>query len=209
MAYEPAGLEFLFASLLAYGSRSLGRRTRPLRVELAHPGPEDRRAHEEIFREVRFGAGENVMWIHAAALELPHQTADRSLLAILTSHADALLSQLPARPRGVSERARAAIAEELPRGNPSAEGIARKLAISLRTLHRRLAEEGTTHGELVDDVRRAQALLHLASPRFSIGEISFLLGFAHPNAFHKAFKRWTRMTPMQYRERQAELGTMG
>ena len=47
---------------------------------------------------------------------------------------------------------------------------------------------------------RTQAMLHLSSNRFTIGEISFLLGFAHPNGFHKAFKRWTRMTPAQYRE---------
>jgi AraC-like DNA-binding protein len=45
-------------------------------------------------------------------------------------------------------------------------------------------------------------MLHLSSSRFSIGEISFLLGFAHPNGFHKAFKRWTRMTPAQYRDEQ-------
>ena len=48
--------------------------------------------------------------------------------------------------------------------------------------------------------RRFCAGLHLSGNRFSIGEISFLLGFAHPNGFHKAFKRWTRMTPAQYRE---------
>jgi AraC-like DNA-binding protein len=92
------------------------------------------------------------------------------------------------------------IAETLLAGHSGADQVARRLAVSLRTLHRRLAEEGTSHGELVDEVRREQAMLHLASNRFSIGEIAFLLGFAHPNGFHKAFKRWTRMTPAQYRE---------
>jgi len=194
----PASIEFLFASLLAYGSRSVGHRTRPLRVELAHPGPADASAYEEWFREVRFGAAEHVMWIHAAALELPHCSPDRSLLQILTSHADGLLRQLAPRPLGFAERARAAIAEDLST-NPGAGHIARRLAVSVRTLHRRLAEDGTSHGVLVDDVRRAEAMMHLAGTRFAIGEISFLLGFAHPNAFHKAFKRWTHMTPVQYR----------
>jgi AraC-like DNA-binding protein len=193
-------IEFLFASLLAYGSRSVGHPTRPLRVELAHAGPADQRLYVEAFREVRFGCEEHAMWLTAAALDLPHCAPDRSLLQILTHHADGLLAQLSPRPHGFAERARAVIAETLSSGRSGAELVARRLAVSLRTLHRRLAEDGTSHGELVDDVRRAQAMLHLQGNRFSIGEISFLLGFAHPNAFHKAFKRWTRMTPAQYRD---------
>jgi AraC-like DNA-binding protein len=197
--HPPAGIEFLFAKLLAFGARSIGHRTRPLRVDFAHAGPADTAIYEETFREVRFGCEANAMWMTAAALSQPHCASDRSLLQILTSHADGLLRQL-ARPPGFADRARAVITETLLAGHASADQIARRLAVSLRTLHRRLAEEGTSHGELIDDVRREQAMLHLAGNRFSIGEISFLLGFPHPNGFHKAFKRWTRMTPAQYRE---------
>jgi AraC-like DNA-binding protein len=201
--HDAAAIEFLFASLLAYGSRSIGHPTRPLRVELAHAGPAgqaDTRIYDEVFREVRFGCDANTMWLTASALELPHCAPDRSLLEILTNHGDALLRQLSPRPPGIAERARSVIAETLLAGHSGADQIARRLAVSLRTLHRRLAEEGTSHGELVDEVRREQAMLHLASNQFSIGEIAFLLGFSHPNGFHKAFKRWTRMTPVQYRE---------
>ena len=192
-----AGMEFLFASLLTCGSRSVGHPTRPQRVDFTHEAPADTRIYEEVFREVRFGCEANVMWLKSAALDLPHCDPDRSLLRILTNHADELLSQLPRAP-SFSERARAVISDL--RSHSGADQVARRLAVSLRTLHRRLAEEGTSHGELVDEVRREQAMLHLASNRFSIGEIAFLLGFAHPNGFHKAFKRWTRMTPAQYRE---------
>src|ERR1041384_114286 len=139
------------------------------------------------------------MWLNAAALDLPHCAPDRGLLQILTNHADRPLRQLSP-PAGFAERARAVITETLLAGNSSAEQVARKLAVSLRTLHRRLAEEGTSHRELVDDGRRTQAGPHLSGNQFSIGEISSLLGFAPPNGFHRAFKRWTRMTPAQYRE---------
>ena len=205
LEHPPAGIEFLFASLLSYGSRSIGHRTRPLRVDFRHPRPArpagavDTAVYEEVFREVRFGCEADAMWCTTAALNRPHCRPDRSLLQILTNHADALLRQL-ARPPAFAERARAVIGETLLAGHSGADQVARRLAVSLRTLHRRLAEEGTSHGELVDDVRREQAMLHLAGNRFSIGEISFLLGFAHPNGFHKAFKRWTRVTPAQYRE---------
>jgi AraC-like DNA-binding protein len=199
LAHAPAAIEFLFASLLAYGSRSVGHSTRPQRVDFTHEGPADTSLYDETFREVRFGCETNAMWISVAALEVPHRAPDRSLLQILTTHADGLLAQL-SRPPGFAERARGVIGETLLAGHSAADQVARRLAVSLRTLHRRLAEEGTSHGELLDDVRREQAMLHLASNRFSIGEIAFLLGFAHPNGFHKAFKRWTRMTPAQYRE---------
>jgi AraC-like DNA-binding protein len=195
----PASIEFLFASLLEYGGRFVGRRMRPLRIDFAHSGAPST-AYDETFREVRFDAPEHCMWFPAVALDLPHQAPDSSLLQILTSHADGLLRQLSPRAPSFAERVRQAIADELSAGNPGAENVARRLAVSLRTLHRRLAEEQTSHRELMDDVRRAQAMLHLASTRFSIGEISFILGFAHPNAFHKAFKRWTGMTPAQARE---------
>ncbi len=198
--HVPVFIEFAFASLLAYGSRSLGHRTRPLRVELAHSGPSDTSVYEETFREVQFDAPEHVMWIKAAALDLPHCAPDPSLLEILTSHADGLLRQLARPSRSFSERARAAIARELSAGHVGAEHTARRLAVSLRTLYRRLAEEGTSHGEVVDDVRRSEAMRHLSESSFSIAEISFLLGFAHPNAFHKAFKRWTGVTPAHFRE---------
>jgi len=200
VARVAAGTDFLFASLLAYGARSVGYATRPLRLELAHPGPADRAIYEEVFREVRFDADENVMWLNASALDVPHRAPDPSLLQILTHHADELLRQLSPRPSGFAARARGAIGETLLAGQSGAEPVARRLGVSLRTFHRRLAEEGTSHGELVDDVRRSQAMLHLSGNQFSIGEISFLLGFAHPNGFHKAFKRWTRLTPAQYRE---------
>jgi AraC-like DNA-binding protein len=201
--HAPAGTDFLFASLLAYGSRSVGYPTRPLRIEFTHPAPANKEIYETTFREARFGCEENAMWLNAAALDLPHRAPDPSLLQILTNHADGLLRQLSPRASGFAERARAAIGETLLAGNSGAEQVARRLGVSLRTLHRRLAEEGASHGELVDEVRRSQAMLHLSGSRFSIGEISFLLGFAHPNGFHKAFKRWTRMTPAQYREEQA------
>lgn len=202
LPHIPAGMEFMFAVLLAYGSRSVGHPTRPLRVEFTHPGPTDPAVlavYEQAFREVRFNCEVNAMWLASAALERPHSAADPALMQILTNHADDLLRQL-ARPPRFADRARGVIAQTLLAGHASADQVARRLAVSLRTLHRRLAEDGTSHGELVDDVRREQAMLHLAGNRFSIGEISFLLGFGHPNAFHKAFKRWTRMTPAQYRD---------
>ncbi|TMQ04244.1 MAG: AraC family transcriptional regulator [Deltaproteobacteria bacterium] len=133
LEHPPAGIEFLFASLLSYGSRSIGHRTRPLRVDFRHPRPArpagavDTAVYEEVFREVRFGCEADAMWCTTAALNRPHCRPDRSLLQILTNHADALLRQL-ARPPAFAERARAVIGETLLAGHSGADQVARRVA---------------------------------------------------------------------------------
>ena len=77
--------------------------------------------------------------------------------------------------------------------------VAKRLGVSDRTLHRRLADEGTSHSELLDEARRERAMILLADRSLSAAEISFLLGYSEPGAFFRAFKRWTGKTPGAYR----------
>ena len=82
---------------------------------------------------------------------------------------------------------------------PSAELLAKQLAMSPRTLRRRLAEAGTTFGELRGDVALELARACLARG-LSTAETAFALGYAEPSAFFRAFKGWTGMTPRQFSE---------
>jgi AraC-like DNA-binding protein len=74
--------------------------------------------------------------------------------------------------------------------------------MSPRTLGRRLAEEGTTFSELLDDLRRQLALRYVGTETHGLSEVAFLLGFSDVAAFYRAFKRWTGRTPLQYRHSQ-------
>jgi AraC-like DNA-binding protein len=69
------------------------------------------------------------------------------------------------------------------------------LHVSERSLQRRLDAEGTSFAQLVDEVRRDLALRYVADARIALGEVAYLLGFAEPSPFYRAFKRWTGMTP--------------
>jgi AraC-like DNA-binding protein len=73
--------------------------------------------------------------------------------------------------------------------------------MSVRTLNRGLAAEGTTYREVLEQIRRELASRHLANAQSSIGEVAFLLGFSELSAFHRAFKRWTGQTPAEFRRR--------
>jgi AraC-like DNA-binding protein len=79
--------------------------------------------------------------------------------------------------------------------------VARHLHLSPRTLHRRLALEGTSYRALRDAVRREQALQMLEKTAHSIADIATALGYSEPSAFFRAFVAWTGMAPTLYRNR--------
>ena len=89
----------------------------------------------------------------------------------------------------------------LPHGKAKAENVAEALALSLRTLARRLADEGTTYGEVVDQLRKSLATQYLNDPGMSLGQIAWLLGYEGSTSFNHAFKRWTGRSPSVDRSR--------
>ena len=83
-----------------------------------------------------------------------------------------------------------------------ADSLARQCHMSRQTLYRKLKREGLSFHDLVEDIRKDKALRYVASDHYALGEIAFLLGFSELSAFSRAFKRWTGMTPAQFREQQ-------
>ena len=94
---------------------------------------------------------------------------------------------------------RAKIIERLPSGHVTQEEIAQELNMSLRNMQRRLRGEGTSFTQLLDDTRRTLATQYVRSRRLSINEITYLLGFSEPSNFSRAFKRWTGLSPSEFR----------
>ena len=74
--------------------------------------------------------------------------------------------------------------------------------MSPRTLGRKLQHEGTSFKHLLDDLRRRMALRYVDGQELGLSEIAFLLGFSQTAAFHRAFKRWTAQTPLEYRRQR-------
>jgi AraC-like DNA-binding protein len=198
-ALTRAYAEYLFAALYLR-TRDAGRTDYALRcVELTHPAPASSREHERVFGcPVRFGAAACRMTIDRAVWDTPLVAAEPSLYELLDDHAATLLGRLPAAP-GITAQLRRAIAGELRGGDPSLERVARTLAMSTRTLQRRLGELGVSFADLVDEVRHAVAASYLADRAIAIGEVAYLLGFAEQSSFTRAFKRWTGQTPSDYR----------
>ena len=86
-------------------------------------------------------------------------------------------------------------------GDPGIDTIAGTLGLNLRTVQRRLKDEGTTYRELRDSFRHTTACKLLTNPRVPIKEIAFLLGYQELGAFYRAFRRWEDDSPMDYRNK--------
>lgn len=93
------------------------------------------------------------------------------------------------------ERVRACLIEILASGQCAMVDVAKRLAISPRTLQRRLQEEDTSFKQELSDLRAELANHYLANTPYSSAEISFLLGYSEPSSFFRAFHIWTGTTP--------------
>lgn len=103
------------------------------------------------------------------------------------------------RTAGMTERVRSTLLEALPAGEVSMQSISRKLAVSARTLQRKLQEEGTSFQQTLDTLRDSLAHHYLRNTEMTSAEISFLLGFEDANSFTRAFQGWTGKTPQTVR----------
>ena len=80
--------------------------------------------------------------------------------------------------------------------------LARRLHLSERTLQRRLADEGSSYQQLLNDTRRQLAERYLRDGQLAATEIALLLGYSEPSVFFRAFRQWTGLTPGEYRASQ-------
>ncbi|MEZ5751722.1 MAG: AraC family transcriptional regulator ligand-binding domain-containing protein [Paracoccaceae bacterium] len=103
---------------------------------------------------------------------------------------------------GMGARVENVLLEMLPSGRTQIDDVASELAISRRSLQRRLSEEGTSWLNVLNTARMRLAQHYLTNTNLGSAEASFLLGFEDPNSFFRAFRRWTASTPEAWREAQ-------
>jgi AraC-like DNA-binding protein len=163
-------------------------------VRFAHPAPARITEHRRLFGPtVCFGASRTELVVTAATLALPLRTARPGLAAILAARLDEVT--LAGRAPAFSLRVRQEVLEHLGQRRVSAASVARGLAVSERTLHRRLAAEGTTLRGLLDQTRHVRAVEMLDGDRYPVKEVATALGFASARSLHRAYRRWTGTTP--------------
>jgi AraC-like DNA-binding protein len=192
--------ELVVTGLIRTARRSLGVWQPPLGVELEHPEPEYASEYEAILEcPVRFGAPATQIHFSRSLLDAPHIHENTGLFQLLSSRADLSMASLGS---PISSKVGALLVDLVREGErPVMPVVARRLGVSPRTLRRRLQEEGRTFADIADHAMADVARRLLHQPEHTIQEVADRLGFSEPSAFHRAFKRWTGLTPRQFRDR--------
>lgn len=194
----PESIDAFISLFLRFCRSQLGRDYSPLRVALRRPRPAHFERFESVLRcPIEFGASRNAVWFAREAFERPLPDANPEL----ARHNDEVVLRYLSHfdRENLRTRVRAALIEILPAGEPGIAKVADALHLSVRSLQRKLADESTSFDALLNEARHELALSYLRNPRYGIGEITFLLGFSDASAFARAFKRWSGMTPTQFR----------
>ena len=110
------------------------------------------------------------------------------------------IDEPPPVPDSLAKRIELLLPSYLNREKMGLDGIADGLGVSRRTLQRRLAEDGTSLTEVVDEWRFTTAVRLLGEEFSSLADISAALGYANVPNFERAFRRWTGTTPGRYRD---------
>ncbi|MGH8447234.1 MAG: AraC-like transcriptional regulator QhpR [Solimonas sp.] len=192
--------ELSIAKMLA-ATRRLGPDSEwaPAQVHFEHPAPADPAAQRRLFgAPVHFSQPRNALifersWLdtplRGAALGVEFQAAIASATAIANDELS-LVAALKGR-----------ILRALPEGAATIEAIAGQLALSERTLQRRLQAAGLNFQQLVEQLRFETACRLLCQGHLPLTEIGYLLGYSEPSAFSRAFRRWSGASPLAYRRR--------
>ena len=205
LAMPPAAYEFVLALVLLRARRLTGMPgLSPREVHFVHPQPADDRLHAKVFGcPLRFDMPITQVVMPAHVLDMPLASAEPGLAKLLEHQADGMLERLP-RSDKLGARVRTLLSGKTSLRSSSAEGTARALGVSERSLCRKLNAEGTSYRELLDEARMHTALRDLEQTSRSIGEIAYQLGFASTQAFHRAFRRWTGATASAHRTEARE-----
>lgn len=160
-----------------------------------YPEPDYYARYRDRLPAARFDMGVNQLRFPADSLDIGPETANAATAALVEEQFRGELEQL-----GLSGDPVTWV-RALLRSSPGADlsEVASSLAVSPRTLKRRLAGQGTTFSAVADDVRRLEGIRLLRTTSASIEQIAGQLGYSDPSNFVRAFRRWTGRTPGAYR----------
>jgi len=196
--WPPQGTDALLTAIMAIIRAITYDEFAPIDVTMRHEKPPCHRQLSTYFRcPIAYGADENRLSFRRAQITkfLPRQNP-----AIAQAADDIAGQYIRAMDRAdVLTRARIILVGMLPDGVPSRPELSHRLHMSDRTLARRLRDQGTSFREMLDDARRELSIGYMRQPRYSIMEVTYLLGFSDQSNFARWFRKWAGKSPTEFR----------
>lgn len=162
--------------------------------------PDDVEYYQTLFQsDVKFSQHGNALVFPASYLDMPLVQNDDSLRSFLKTAPYQLLVMVD-NDNSLKSRVISILGKDFSQEMLSAEEVASMLNMSVSTLRRRLTDEDTSFQQIKDECRKEAAITYINAPQLSFNEIAALMGFEEPSAFYRSFKKWTGMTPGEYRK---------
>lgn len=174
----------------------------PTQVSFKHHAPKDLTNYIQAFKcPILFDQKENSISYKTSDLEMRTAKADASINQFLLERVDEETQGLEINASKIATDIEALIKDALPSGIPGITQIGDHIGMSNRTLTRRLSENGVTFRDLIRKTQEQVSKDLLKNSNRSIAEIAFETGFSEQSAFNRAFKRWTGLSPLEFRKK--------
>jgi AraC-like DNA-binding protein len=192
--------EFWLVTLIRICRQVTETRLAPLRLKVRHRSVGPTEELKSFFgHDMEFEQDADAIIFPAQTASLPVVGRDVYLNELLRQYADEALARQPDRQASFRSAVEKVIPQLLPHGRARTAEVAGLLGMSLRTLSRKLHDEGASYAEILDELRAALAKRYLRESELPVSEIAWLLGYMEISSLTHAFRRWTGMTPRQFR----------
>ncbi|ENW78339.1 hypothetical protein F909_04028 [Acinetobacter sp. ANC 3929] len=177
----------------------------PTLIKLPGNQPENTNIYHEFFQcPVLFDASRGAVSFNAAILKFPINLNNTYFLELLDRQAEAYLKSINLEQKNIHTdfvlKFQKVLGHGIEEGNPTLDYVAKELAMSKSTLHKRLLDQDLNFQTLLDKVRLELAKMYMTDQLLSLAEISNLLAFSEQSAFNRFFKRVTGLSPSKYRK---------
>jgi AraC-like DNA-binding protein len=173
----------------------------PVSVSFKHGAPSDLKDYQDAFNcPVLFDQPQNFIAYKTTALETRTAKADASINKFLVERVEEERKGIEVSAFKIVSDVEALIKDALPSGIPGIIQIGEHMGMSSRTLTRRLSESGISFRDLVKQTQETIAKDLLQNTSSTVSEIAFQTGFSEQSAFSRAFKRWTGLSPLEFRK---------
>ena len=194
-------MECLMTFVLRVCRHTTGQLLAPERVSMMHVRPTIPPELASFFGgKVEFGSDFDEIVLPSGAGDLQLVNADPYLNKIIVRDCEAFLAERRSNVGPFRTRVENAIAPLLPHASARASVVAQALGMSERTMGRKLAQEGSSFTEILQQLRSEMAVRYVDDPSLPITRIAWLLGFEEVSSFSNAFKRWTGKSPRRMRD---------
>jgi AraC-like DNA-binding protein len=193
-------IEFWLVTMVRICRQVTDTRLAPRHVRIRHRRDETPAEFRSFFGcDVEFGADSDEIVFPGWVASLPIVGRDNYLNDLLRRYAEAALADRPQGRAAYRSAVEGVLPQLLPHAKATVSHVAKKLAMGRRTLIRKLSDEGAGFAEILEETRAVLAKRYLAERDLQVTEIAWLLGYSEVSSFTNAFKRWTGMTPRQFR----------